>query len=92
MPPNSTALTQPMNQNVIRLTKLYYRNSLLVHVLSFEESDISNTLKNIHLKDAAVLLATCWDKVTPDAIQKYWHKYFLIRAMMRQPLTGILKI
>lgn len=76
LPPNCTPLIQPMDQNAIRLTKIYYRKSLLVHVLSFEKSDISNTLKNMNLKDAVFLLASSWDKVTPDAIQKCWHKIF----------------
>lgn len=53
---NGTPLIQLMDQNAIRLTKLHYRKSLLVHVFSFEESDISNTLKNLNLEDAVFLL------------------------------------
>lgn len=76
LPPNCTPLIQPMDQNAIRLIKLHYRKSLLVHILSFEESDISNTLKNINLKDAVFLLASSWDKVTSESIQKCWRKIF----------------
>lgn len=74
LPPNCT---QPIDQNAIQLTKMYYRKSLLVHVLFFEENNISNNLKNMNLKDAIFLLASAWEKVTPDAIQKCWHKLLL---------------
>lgn len=76
LPPNCTPLIQPMDQNAIRLVKLYYRKNLLIHVLSFEESDISNTLKKMNLKDAVFMLASSWDKVTPESIQKCWHRIF----------------
>lgn len=76
LPPNTTPLIQPMDQNAIRLIKMFYRKSLLVHVLSFEETDISSTLKNMNLRDAVFLLASSWDKVSPDAIQSCWNKIF----------------
>lgn len=81
LPPNCTPLIQPMDQNAIRLVKLYYRKSLLVHVLSLEESDISNTLKNMTLKDAVFMLASSWDKVTADSIRKCWHKIFFYNQL-----------
>ncbi|XP_053954302.1 jerky protein homolog-like [Anastrepha ludens] len=34
MPPNVTPLIQPMDQNVIRITKLYYRNFLLASIFN----------------------------------------------------------
>lgn len=74
LPPNCTPLIQPMDQNAIRLTKMYYRKSLLVHVLSLEENDISKALKNINLKDAVFLLANSWDKLSPEVIEKCWKK------------------
>ncbi|XP_056636786.1 jerky protein homolog-like [Diorhabda sublineata] len=37
LPPNCTALMQPMDQNAIRLIKLFYRKSLLAHILSNNE-------------------------------------------------------
>jgi hypothetical protein len=39
MPPNLTPLIQPMDQNALRLTKLYYRKSLLSHIVSEEVGD-----------------------------------------------------
>lgn len=76
LPPNCTPLIQPMDQNAIRLIKTYYRKSLLVHVLSLEENDITKALKNITLKDAVFLLADSWNKVLPDALQKCWRNIF----------------
>lgn len=76
LPPNCTPLIQPMDQNAIRLTKMYYRKSLLVHVLSLEENDLSKALKNINLKDAVFLLANSWDKLSPTVIEKCWKKIF----------------
>lgn len=79
-----------MDQNAIRLTKIYYRKSLLVHILSYEEIDISNTLKNMNLKDTMFLLAVLdWLLMQFENVDT---KYFSIRTMMSQTLTGILKI
>jgi len=75
LPPNCTPLLQPMDQNAIRLTKLYYRKSLLVHILAVED-DISNALKSINLKDAVFLLSSSWEKVQSDVIKKCWKKIF----------------
>lgn len=72
------------------LTKLYYSKSLLVHVSSIEESEISNS-KNMNLKAALFLLPTSWAKITPHAIQKCWHKIFSY-TIMCDILTVILKI
>jgi hypothetical protein len=55
LPPNCTALIQPMDQNIIRLTKLFYRKSLLIRILT-NEDDIASGLKKITLKDATYLL------------------------------------
>lgn len=57
LPPNVTALIQPMDQNVIRLTKLYYRTSLLSMIAANKEKDIGKVLKALTLKDAAFYLA-----------------------------------
>nr|XP_022906094.1 jerky protein homolog-like [Onthophagus taurus] len=68
LPPNCIPLIQPMDQNAIRLTKVYYRKSLLEHVLSIEEDDISKALKNISIKDAVFMLANAWDKLSANLI------------------------
>lgn len=75
LPPNCTALIQPLDQNAIRLTKMFYRKSLLAHILSSDErEDVCELLKNITLKTAACLLHNAWEKVSPHVLQKCWNK------------------
>lgn len=74
LPPNCTALVQPMDQNAIRLTKLFYRKSLLAHILSNNEENVIKLLKSLNLKDAVCLLYNAWEKVSPEVLQKCWHK------------------
>lgn len=71
MPPNVTALIQPMDQNAIRLTKLKYRNLLLQHIVG-TSSDVIDVLKNINLKDAIMYLNESWDFISRPIIEKCW--------------------
>ncbi|XP_031344576.1 jerky protein homolog-like [Photinus pyralis] len=72
MPPNVTPLIQPMDQNVLRLTKLYYRKSLLSSVVSKGEG-VAEALKTITLKDAIIHLHKAWWKLDPLMITKCWN-------------------
>lgn len=45
-----------MDQNLIRLTKLFYRSSLLSNIVQDEESIVINYLKKLTLFDAATTL------------------------------------
>jgi hypothetical protein len=70
---NTWALIQPMDQNVIKLTKLFYRNSLLSYLVSFEQQNtLSEAIKAFNLKDAVTLLSTAWNKVEKETIAKCW--------------------
>ncbi|XP_066253462.1 jerky protein homolog-like [Euwallacea similis] len=62
MPPNVTPLIQPMDQNVIRLTKLYYRSSFLSTIVSSKCEDISKVLKELTIKDAIINLSIAWNR------------------------------
>ncbi|XP_055910863.1 jerky protein homolog-like [Eupeodes corollae] len=70
MPPNVTPLIQPMDQNAIRVTKLYYRKSLLR--LAVGKKDVLNFLKSLTIKDAVSLFAIAWSQLKPDVIEKCW--------------------
>lgn len=72
MPPNVTALIQPMDQNVIRITKLHYRSSLLAMVLSDPSKDISEQLKQVNLRVVVELLSQAWEQVSKNVIFKCW--------------------
>lgn len=80
MPPNATPLIQPMDQNVIRLTKLHYRTSLLSDVIS-KGRDVEKMLKKFNLRDALTCLQGAWDKLTPEVIEKCWHELFAYEAV-----------
>lgn len=72
MPPNVTPLIQPLDQNVLRLTKLYYRKSLLSSIVS-KKDGIADSLAAITLRDAVLHLQTAWDRLEPSTISKCWH-------------------
>jgi hypothetical protein len=74
LPPNCTALIQSLDQNAIRLTKLFYRKSLLAEIMSSDEKDVIKCLKNINIKDAVCFLYNAWQKVSAGVIKKCWKK------------------
>lgn len=69
MPPNVTPLIQPMDQNVLRLTKLYYRNLLLSSIITGDEP-VGSALNKLTLSEAMMNLATAWNKLSPQVIKK----------------------
>ena len=71
MPPNVTPLIQPMDQNVIRLTKLHYKKALLSSIVASNES-IYQALRTLTIKDAILNLALAWEKVPAEIIEKCW--------------------
>lgn len=72
MPPNVTPLIQPMDQNALRLTKLFYRKHLLSTIL-LTKDNIQEGLKKLSLKDAVINLSSAWDKLNPAVIKKCWN-------------------
>ncbi|XP_049306995.1 jerky protein homolog-like [Bactrocera dorsalis] len=71
MPPNVTPLIQPMDQNVIRLTKLYYKKHLLL--LAVGKDDITQFLKHLTLKDAVSFLMLAWNQLQANEKWKEVH-------------------
>ncbi|GBN14271.1 hypothetical protein AVEN_201632-1 [Araneus ventricosus] len=62
LPSNTTALPQPMDQNVIQNIKMGYRKLLLTNILNdpVHNENLEKTLKNVNLKDVVFSLANCW--------------------------------
>lgn len=81
MPPNVTPLIQPMDQNILRLTKLYYRNSLLTSIVTGDDA-VGAALKKITLKDAVLHLAAAWEKLSAQVIIKCWHNILVKTNLM----------
>lgn len=80
MPPNLTSMIQPMDQNVIRLTKLFYRRSLLALLAARPTDSVILTLKSISLKDVCTLLNAAWQNVPSSSIEKSWKNIFTISS------------
>ncbi|XP_017481059.1 PREDICTED: jerky protein homolog-like [Rhagoletis zephyria] len=70
-PPNVTPLIQPMDQNAIKITKLYYKTSLLA-MMAAKNSDLVSSMKTVTLKDAVTFLEIAWNKVSTDTMAKCW--------------------
>ncbi|XP_015187494.1 PREDICTED: jerky protein homolog-like [Polistes dominula] len=73
LPPNCTPLIQPMDQNVIQKVESLYKNKLLIHIIS-QDGDITQSLKELNLKDVVFSLAHAWKSVSSDLIQSSWKK------------------
>lgn len=76
LPPNCTALLQPLDQNVINLIKLNYKKGLLEDLLATEVRDFDTMLKAFDLRKAVRLLAYAWEKVPTSTIEKSWNILF----------------
>lgn len=85
MPPNVTPLIQPMDQNVLRLTKLYYRNLLLSSIITGDEP-VGSALNKLTLSEAMMNLATAWNKLSPQVIKKCWNKIITETENDQNPL------
>ncbi|XP_050294226.1 tigger transposable element-derived protein 2-like [Anthonomus grandis grandis] len=72
MPPNVTPLIQPLDQNVLRITKLFYRKGLLSSILS-KRQGVAEVLKVITLRAAIMQLHMAWQKIEPSVILKCWN-------------------
>lgn len=73
LPPNCTALLQPLDQNAINLTKIYYKKNLLTNLIGTKGTDLEKKLKDFNIRMAVTLLANAWDKVSAVAIKKCWN-------------------
>lgn len=82
LPPNCTAVLQPMDQNLIQNIKVGYRKRLLNQVISNEGADIVKMLKEYNLKDAVDNLDLAWKSISLKNIQKSWG------ALWTEPICG----
>lgn len=72
LPPNCTALVQPMDQNLIQNIKVSYRKRLLTYLISEEDADIMKLLKKFSLKEAVTNLDLAWKSISEKNIIKSW--------------------
>ncbi|XP_050322584.1 LOW QUALITY PROTEIN: jerky protein homolog-like [Bactrocera neohumeralis] len=88
MPPNVTPLIQPMDQNAIKITKLYYRNSLLASIAA-KNLDLLESMKNVTLKDAVTLLSVAWDRVSTETLANCWKNILSLMGNEEDPEYNI---
>lgn len=72
LPPNTTAVIQPMDQNVIQMIKSRYRQIMMREVLG-RPGDFHDNVKKINVKDAIFWVAQSWDLVPQTSIRKSWN-------------------
>ena len=74
LPPNTTALIQPMDQGIIQTMKLkYYRyqnEHILVQMEKLPTKCGSELLKSVNVLDAIYCLNRAWNAVEPSTIIK----------------------
>lgn len=76
LPPNVTAVIQPMDQNSIKITKLKYRNMLLAGIVAQEDVPVHDLLNALNVRDAILLLKSAWEDLPQSVLQKSWSKIF----------------
>ena len=73
LPPNVTALIQPMNQGVIATTKKMYKKNLLTSLLLEEKPEGAvKFIQCLNLRDCLAMLSLAWNSVHPSTLQKAW--------------------
>lgn len=71
LPPNVTAVVQPMDQGAISLTKKHYKKNLLRRAL-FDYGGTTEYLKNINIQECSILLKSAWDSLADSTLNKMW--------------------
>lgn len=73
LPPNVTAIIQPMDQGVISITKKLYKKQLLSKlVLKDNQLNISEFLRNFTLRDCITLISSVWQNIQSSTLRKVW--------------------
>lgn len=71
LPPNVTAIVQPMDQGAISLTKRHYKHHLLRTALLDREGTVK-FLKEINLTDCFIHLQNAWNSLRESTLNKMW--------------------
>lgn len=74
LPPNVTALIQPMDQGVIAGLKKIYKTSVLRKLFE-EKNDLKSFLKNFTILDAIYECASVWEKVKKPLVEESISRY-----------------
>ncbi|XP_033211057.1 jerky protein homolog-like isoform X2 [Belonocnema kinseyi] len=73
LPPNVTALIQPMDQELIMKTKKLFKKDLLRRILLSEEAEGPDQfLKELDLPDCFEMMSLAWNAVQSSSFRKAW--------------------
>lgn len=88
LPPNVTAVAQPMDQGVIKILKGYYREQVLRKiVLCIESEEVSSAFDaKINVLEALHFINKSWDRVKKESIENCFKKagFFTSVCTVRQ--------
>ena len=89
LPPNTTALFQPMDQGVNEALKTRYRKALLQKLIleDAEGKSVIQFVKQINIKDVVYMSATAWDDLFPITLTKSWNKLLCTSSRSEQSST-----
>lgn len=76
LPPNTTAICQPLDQGIIKNFKTWYRSIILKHILAKMDSVnyVQDLTKTINLLDVIYFIKKAWNQVTPVTIENCFRK------------------
>lgn len=74
LPPNSTALIQPMDQSVIENLKRRYRKKFLQNLISEAETTLKEYWKQYDMKQAIENAADAWSDISAESLKRSWNK------------------
>lgn len=76
LPPNTTSVSQPLDQGIIQNFKTHYRSVIIKHLLpNIEVTDSARDLvKSINVLDALYFIKHSWDKVTAETTKNCFRK------------------
>ena len=74
IPPNTSALIQPLDMGIIKVVKDLYKQKLSSFIISQLESDLKINLKEIKLIDAIIWLYHSWLELEKTTVINCWRK------------------
>ena len=72
LPPNSTAVLQPMDQGVIKVFKQHYRKRLVKWMI--EKLDNTGEIGKVNVLQSIHFILSAWELITPSVIANCFHK------------------
>ena len=90
LPPNTTALFQPMDQGVLEAFKRSYRKALLQKLLLEDQEgrSIIDFVKKI-MKDVVYMTAAAWDDLPSLTLARSWNKLLCIGDITEQSSSTV---